>query len=80
MPDPYGAKFLFRYLPLRGVSVSEATDLGPAGYRYIVTGLVGDQEVRGELLLSRMSAGSWYFAEPAEPPCVWLGRVWAGKA
>ena len=78
--DPFDADFQFRHLPLRNAKVGPTTDLGPAGHLCEVTGTVGEIAVRYEVLLSRMSGGNWYFAEPADPPCLWLGRSWAGKA
>ena len=69
-----------RYLPLQSVHISQATKVGAAGYLCEVTGTVGGTGVRLEILLSCVSSGSWYLAEPATPPCVWLGRMFAAKA
>ena len=69
-----------RYLPLQDVRVGPARDFGVAGHLCNVTGTVGTTEVRLEILLCRVSSGSWYLAEPATPPCVWLGRMFAAKA
>ena len=79
-PEDSHGEIRLRHLPLSNVTVGPLVDLGPAGFQCQLLGTVGTTAVRLEVLLCRASSGSWYLAKPATPPCVWLGRVFAGNA